>query len=109
MNNPRVTNIQKAQLTRQVTIAERLITQLQTRNERIQNAIGAVLQDRREFVEQIKQRNAQAMKDYTEQIAPLQHLGLNLSRLPNESDEDYQNRILLGTQAITVNYKSGPK
>lgn len=57
---------------------------------------------RRQYINQIKQHNDEYIAQYTSTIQSLTTLGLSTARLPNESDEDYLQRMQDNVNDITT-------
>jgi hypothetical protein len=69
--------------------------------ELLRNRIKDVESRRQEYINRVKQENKRIVERYTERMKQLQNLGINLTRFPGESDEDYFNRISVQADALT--------
>jgi hypothetical protein len=70
--------------------------------ERVEAAIKAAKQLRRQYVEALTSNYHAEMENYIQQISALTSLGLSTQRLPNESDEGYIQRMHDNVQEITT-------
>lgn len=81
---------------------ERDLREFKRSLDRVEAAIKTAKQLRRQYVEELTSDYQAEMENYIQQISVLTSLGLSTQRLPNESDEDYIQRMHDNVQDITT-------
>lgn len=78
------------------------LTPLIYQKEQLELAIKNINENGRKFTENIKQLNNIEMDNFNNENSILNTLGVNLQRFPNETDEEYQNRIQTSVEELKL-------
>ena len=82
--------------------SERDLRNYVTSLRKVDTAIASVKEQRRLYLNSTQTRNKEEMENYLQQISVLSSYGLSTQRLPNESDDDYLQRMHDNVQDITT-------
>lgn len=89
-------------MTSSIQNGERELRGYVTSLRKVDTAIASVKEQRRLYVEASLAQNQEEMENYLKQISVLTSYGLSTQRLPNESDDDYLQRMHDNAQDITT-------
>lgn len=97
-------NYEKAQksVTSSISNNERDLRNYVSSLKKVNTAIASVKDQRRRYVVSAETQNKEEMENYLQQISVLTSYGLSTQRLPNESDDDYLQRMHDNVQDITT-------